>query len=1557
MPKPPHSATPPEVSDPLAGFHAPVRAWFEQAFPSPTPAQALGWPAIATGEHTLLLAPTGSGKTLAAFLVALERLLFDEVPPKAERCRVLYISPLKALAVDVERNLRAPLDGIAAQARRMDVPVHLPEVAIRTGDTPARERARFQRAPADLLITTPESLFLLLTSNARETLRSVQCVIIDEIHAMVSGKRGVHLSLSLERLQALTHVPFQRIGLSATQRPLDEVARFLGGFEDAADESAEAEVDDLGAGLEAMDAAGESSEYSLARPVRIVDASGPKRLDLRVEMAVADLARSDSPSNQMSGGISPHTGGIWQAIHPLILEQIRSHKSTLVFVNSRRLAERLSMALNQLAGEEIVHAHHGSIAREQRLLIEEELKAGRLPALVATSSLELGIDMGAIDLVIQLESPPSVAAAMQRIGRAGHQVDAASKGIILPKYRGDLPACAAIVERMRAGAVEQMRYPRNALDVLAQQIVAMVSMDDWPVAELERLVRRAAPYRHLPKALLIEVLDMLSGRYPSDDFAELRPRITWDRNAQMLLGREGAKRIAVANAGSIPDRGLFGVFMAGAPKGAGRVGELDEEMVFESRVGDTFLLGASSWRIEEITHDRVVVSPLPGAPGRMPFWHGDTLGRPLEFGRAIGALTRTVRALPKDKAILHLVQENALSSTAARDMLDYLQDQADAAGEVPDDRTILVERTRDEMGDWRICVLSPFGSRVHAPWAMAIGAMARDRHGIEVDIMWSDNGIVARFPDTDAPPATEEMIPSAHDVQNLVIRQLSVGGGGAREAHQGAPVTALFASRFREAAARALLIPRRKPGRRSPLWQQRKRAADLLRVTAKFGSFPIVLETYRECLQDVFEMPALVEILRQIETREVRVATVNSLVPSPFASALLFSYVANFMYEGDAPLAERRAQALTVDPVHLRQLLGDIELRELLDPEAIEEIERSLQRLGEGHGARHADGLHDLLLQLGDLTKAELRDRCAEDPAAWLQSLSKLGRVVEVRVAGEPRWIAAEDAARYRDALGCEIPSGVHEALLEPVRDSLGDLTARYARTHGPFRPREIAGRFGIGEGPVLNVVRSLEADGRVIQGELRPGTTGLDWCDTGVLRSLRSRSLARLRREVEPVSQAALGRLLLDWHGIATHEVGSSIDRDAPKRRSPRQLIEVIAQLQGSPLPASLLESKILPNRIQGYDHRELDSLLSSGQVVWVGAEPIAPRDGRVRLLLAEQAHRLLPRADESSRPQGALHQRIREHLSGRGASFFPLLLQAVGGFPPEVVDALWDLVWAGDVTNDTLLPLREYLNTDRDHKARELSGRGPRHMGRHRPVARTSLLLPTGRQSPPEASGRWSLVSSMVFGEASPTEQISAFTQQLLERHGVLTREAVRAEGMEGGFGAVYPVLKALEEAGRVRRGAFVAGLGATQFGLPGAVDRLRALREPAEPLRGVWLAAVDPANPYGAALPWPVREDSRRPMRAIGSMVALVEGAPVAWLARGEKSLLTFLGALEGRPAETAARAVAWMLCSLVLSGERRGMLIEEIDGAVPSGMMAAALREAGFKSSGTGLLFRG
>ncbi len=1503
------------AADDALGFaHAPTRAWFEAAFEGPTRAQSEGWAAIAEGKSSLILAPTGSGKTLAAFLAAIDKLMFSPEPEPEKRLRVLYISPLKALGVDVDRNLRAPLRGIAALAQRMGVDHRLPEVAIRSGDTPQRERERQRRHPPDILITTPESLYLLLTSRAREGLRSVDVVIVDEVHAIAGTKRGAHLWVSLERLEGLRPEgapPLQRIGLSATQRPLERIARALGG----------GQLDDEGRIVE--------------RPVSIVDAGRKRPFELRVEVPVEDMAKlgetavdpddpfPDVPSGPASVGGAGSTSilapSIWPSIHPRLVELIQAHRSTMIFVNSRRLAERLAAAINELADEDIAAAHHGSLAREQREVVEDRLKRGKLPAIVATSSMELGIDMGAIDLVIQIEAPPSVAAGVQRIGRAGHHVGGTPRGVIFPKYRGDLLACAAATAHMHAGEVESTTVPRNPLDVLAQQIVAMVAVEDREVDELYEQLRRAAPFWELPRSSFEGVLDLLSGRYPSDEFAPLRPRVTWDRIVGRLTARRGAQRIAVANPGTIPDRGLYGVFLhTGAEDGPSskRVGELDEEMVFESSVGDVFVLGASSWRITEITHDRVLVIPAPGEPGRMPFWHGDSPGRPLEFGQAIGALTRELQSASSEAAHARLVEDHGLDAGAATNLLTYLADQAEATGRVPSDRSIVVERVTDEAGDWRVLILTPFGARVHAPWATAVAGRLRHELGMEVDLMWSDDGIVFRLPETEHAPEIEPFFPGSDEVEDLLVAELGN--------------TAMFAARFRENAGRALLLPRRRPGRRSPLWIQRKKAADLLAVASRFRDFPVILETYRECLQDVFDLPGLQSILRGIESRAIELVVADTERPSPFAGAILFNYVANFLYDGDAPLAERRAQALALDHAQLKALMGEAELRELLDAKVIAEVAASVALLGEDRQFFDEDGLHDRLLSLGDLREDELRERCRHPEAleGWLEEMVRTRRICRVGIGGEMRFIAAEDAGRYRDALGTATAPGLPSVFLDPVEDALGDLVHRFARTHGPFVAEEVAARFGIGVAPVRSALSRLAERGRLHAGAFLPGGSGREWCAGDVLRRIKRRSLAKLRDEIEAVDGPSLARFGLRWHQIDNPGVGLDAVLDAVER------------LQGCPLSLRSLDTSILPARVADYRSADLDELCAAGELVWRGIAPGHGGDAKIALFLVDQAPALAPLATPV---EGELAEKIRALLAERGACFFPELEAALGGFAGELEATLWSMVWAGEVTNDTLAPLRSRLRA------------GERKRG-----VRGRRSFRSRRQARPGTEGRWSLFLAGVE-RPNATRRATAACHNLLERHGVLTREAVAAEGLQGGFAGIYPVLRAMEDAGRVRRGYFVAGLTAAQFAVPGADDLLRSRplddrpREPSVAL----LAATDPANPYGAALAWPRDEDPapapdqalRRLQRAVGAHVVLVEGELVAYLDRSDRHLRLFL------PDDEVARRQALAAAGQALRARAlpgQPLFLESIDGEpAAKHPHAEALTEAGYELSGTAL----
>lgn len=1524
-------------------FHPAVRAWFEVVFPAPTRPQELGWPAIAHGDSTLILAPTGTGKTLAAFLWCINRLMFSPAPHRLERCRVVYISPIKALAVDVERNLQSPLIGIAQAAERLGIEYYAPDVAVRTGDTPANDRARFLRHPADILVTTPESLYLMLTSNAREMLRPVEVVVVDEIHALASTKRGSHLALSLERLEHLCGRRLQRIGLSATQRPLEEVAHFLGGCDVSRETSAR--IARIGATQNgAEESASELSEVASPtatpayRPVTVIDAGETKRFALRVAVPVEDMARLDEIDPLPSGSASqgPRRVSIWSAIHPQLLQLVRSHRSTLIFVNNRRLAERIAAAVNELAGEVLVRAHHGSVAVDQRKEIEDRLKLGTLRGLVATSSLELGIDMGAIDLVVLVESPPSVASGMQRVGRASHHVGAVSKATIFPKYRSDLLACAAVTHAMMEGEVEATHYPRNALDVLAQQVVAMVSAETWQVDDLFDAIRGAAPYAALPPAVFEQVLDMLAGRYPTEDFAELRPRITWDRIAGRLTARQGARRVAVLNGGTIPDRGLYTVYLAGASRGA-RVGELDEEMVFETREGDTIILGASTWRVDSIEHDRVTVTPAPGEPGKMPFWKGDGPGRPAEFGEKIGRLARQLAGMPRHVAFAKLVEDHGLDANAAENLLRYLEEQRAATHAIPSDEDIVIEIVRDELGDRRICVLTPFGARVHAPWCMAATAKLRAEHGWEVESLWSDDGFVLRLPENEAPLDPALLLPSPAELKDLVLRQLGS--------------TSLFAAKFREAAARALLLPRRRAGQRTPLWHQRKRAADLLGVAARYSSFPMMIETYRECLRDAFDLPATTALLAKIQRGAIRVSTLESEKPSPFAASLLFSYVANYIYDGDAPLAERRAQALAIDQSQLEELLGDTDLRELLDSVAIDEVEARLQMLNPEYHARHADAVHDLLLKLGDLSEAELAARAAGESAGLAQELLNTRRVLRVQLAGEARFIPVEYAARYRDAFGVPLPPGLPEVFLERSTEPLAEVVRRYARTHGPFTVFALARRYALQTAIIEPVLHALHAQGKLAEGEFRPRGSHREWCDPEVLRQIRRKSLARLRREVEPVEQRSFVRFLTRWQGVTSPRAGL----DA--------LLDAIEALQGAVLVASDLEREILPARIAGYQPADFDALLAAGEVVWVGAEPIGDRDGRIALYLADSLPRLLaPIEPNNAKPLSEAAANILKLLKASGASFFAQIHASLGGgYPGETLAALWELAWAGLITNDTLHPIRTLLrpaDERRDHKAgMGVAPGSPEFLRRLR--SRSAAGGP--------AHGRWSLLGQRIAATPTAAEWSANLAQQLLVRHGVVMRDTVIAENVQGGYNTIYPALRTMEESGWIRRGMFVTGLGAAQFAMPAAVDLLRNLRSEPESPETLALAATDPANPYGSILPWPRGEASDREpansghhsmARTGGATVILTNGQLAAFLRRRNPSIQVLLP--ETEPERTRfAQELAKKLAELAIrrQGRRSGLLIGEINGSpARDHFLARFLEDAGFADTTLGFQMR-
>ena len=1256
----------------------------------------------------------------------------------------------------------------------------------------------------------------------------------------------------------------------------------------------------------------------------------------------------------------------------------------------------------------LARAHHGSVSKEQRALIEDDLKVGRLPAVVATSSLELGIDMGAIDLVIQVESPPSVASGLQRVGRAGHQVGAVSRGVIFPKFRGDLVQTAVVVDRMRQGAIESLHVPSNPIDVLAQQIVAMCAMDDWAVDDLEALIRKATPFASLPRSILESVLDMLSGRYPSDEFAELRPRLVWDRVTGALSGRPGAQRLAVTSGGTIPDRGLYAVFLASDAGTGRRVGELDEEMVYESRVGDVFTLGTSSWRIEDITHDQVLVTPAPGQPGKLPFWKGDSLGRPAELGRAVGEFLRELGGLSPAKARAR-VTATGLDAWAADNLLTYLDEQREATRHVPDDRTIVVERFRDEIGDWRVAVHSPFGAQVHAPWALCVAARMRERFGVDVQAMHGDDGIVFRLPDIefDADSGDDTMSAgkaSGRDgAAGLGNELMSLIALDPDEVHDLVTTeiggSALFAARFRECAARALLLPRRRPDRRQALWQQRQRSAQLLTVASQYPSFPIILETVRECVQDVFDVPGLSSLMREIGSRTVRLVEVETPTPSPFARSLMFGYIAQFLYEGDSPLAERRAAALSLDPTLLAELLGrgeGVALRDLLDPQALATTESELQRLAQGRRCRGMEDVADLLRVLGALPHQAILERSvqgstANDVSSWLVDLESDRRLIRVRIAGQDRWAAIEDSGRLRDALGVALPVGIPQVFLESVPDPLGDLVARYARTHGPFTARDVAEWLGLGMAMVADVLRRLVASGLVVEGELRPiesggGVRGNDFCDAQVLRTLRRRSLAALRAEVEPVPAVDLARFLPAWQGI-----GAGL-------RSTGGVLRIVEQLAGAVLPASALETLVLPSRVSAYSPALLDELTTSGEVIWAGHGALPGDDGWVSLHLAETAHLTLA-APSQDFDLSERHRNVLDVLGGGGAFFFRTLCDALAiNDDQELTRLLWDLTWAGHISNDTLAPLRALLLGGRTaHKPRRTALRSARYPGRSGSLGALSARQPPAgristsqRTGPSTAAGRWSLLPAI---DPDATVRSYATAEVLLDRYGIVTRGSVVAEGVSGGFAGIYRVLSAAEESGHVRRGYFVEGLGAAQFATNGAIDRLRTrsrslpnelespgAQRPDGAPSALVLAASDPANPYGAALGWPARvtdlsdhppdpkptprpapdhrpsgspSQGHRPGRKAGALVVLVDGALTLYVERGGKTLLSWTDD------RTLLQSAADALALAVREGALGKLTVEKADGTsvlLPDHPLAEALAGAGFHATPRGLRLR-
>lgn len=1513
------------MTDALATFSAPTGKWFRSVFEAPTAVQVEAWSAIANGEHALVVAPTGSGKTLAAFLWALDTLASRPADPGT---KVVYVSPLKALGVDIERNLRAPLTGIRVAAERLQVPLTDITVGVRSGDTPPRARAALVRTPPSILITTPESLYLMLTSSARSTLTGVETVIVDEIHAVAGTKRGSHLALSLERLDALVGHDVQRVALSATVRPVERVAQFLGGD----------------------------------RPVRIVAPPAHKQWDVSVRLPVTDITQpgpapgAEPPVDPLLGGPGTDTlavdaatsPSLWPHIEAEVYQTVTNGRSTLVFTNSRRTSERLTGRLNELWAAEhapdtldqlpdrppaqvmapsdivrgvpavIARAHHGSVSKEARADIEAALKSGDLRCVVATSSLELGIDMGAVDRVVQVGAPASVASALQRIGRSGHDVGATSRGEVYPLHRGDLGPSVVATESMLAGRIEELRVPRHPLDVLAQQTVAAAAaagdagldVDTWYAT-----VTRSHPYARLDRALLDSIIELVTGAYPAADFGELRARLAQGDDGR-LYPRPGALRLAVTSGGTIPDRGMFGVFLVSDEQGARRVGELDEEMVYESRVGDVFTLGASAWQIEEITRDQVRVSPAPGRTGRLPFWRGDDEGRPAELGRQIGRLYREVSREPARLDRLHLDANTRVNLTT------YITEQRAATGALPDDRTVVIERFRDELGDWRVVVHSTLGRRVLGAWSLVMAEALSRAAGVDVQPVVSDDGIVLRLPDSEAADRLPELLLADPDeVVDIVTEQ--VGG------------TALFAGRFRECAARALLLPRRDPGRRAPLWQQRQRASQLLEVARHHPRFPIIIETVREVTQDVYDLPGLVELMQHLRSGATRLVEVVTEKPSPFAATLLFRYTGAFLYDGDTPVAERRAAMLSMDPELLAAALGTLDLRELLDADVVAEVIAELQHTAPNRRARTADDLAELPRILGPVPLSGLAERTElADLDAALGSLG--ARVATVRIAGEPHLVAASDLAILRDALGIPIPPGHTAPPASEGRDPLTQLVARYARSHGPFTAHEVAATFGLGAATVLLVLDREVGARRLAGGRFSPGVTEPEFVDPEVLRRMRTRSLAAARRELRPVSQSAYARFLAASHHL-----------DDRPNSSPDEVLFALQRLAGAPLPASAWETQVLPARLSGYLPAHLDTLLAESEVVIRVRGSAGPQDPLVALVPVRDLDLLAP-PDTAPSPEALV---VAAALA-QGDGTFPAVQAALGGTATEAADALWRAAEEGVVAPASMAPVRARIGSLR--AAHRTARPTPRRRAR---LPRASRLGAPIMTAPPAAMGRWYRVMD---AELTPAEAAISQVSAWLERYGVVTRGGVTADGTPGGFAAAYRLLSELETAGTVLRAYVVDGLGGAQFTTRDVLGQVREFTD--SPDNTEWpsgiadptpivLAAGDPANPYGSVLPWPPHP-AAHPSRAAGALVVLADGLCLAHLTRGGRVLTLF--------AEPDARAgvaalVTTALLQAIGEGRMQRLRIEEVDGrpTLSSGV-DAAMRAAGGRLAPQGIV---
>ena len=1470
------------MADILSSFHPLVRKWFKDTFGKPSDPQRMGWPAISAGGHTLILAPTGTGKTLAAFLWELNELIVrgsaGELP---NGVHLVYISPLKALNNDIQRNLDRPLAELRERFTAAGKTFPEIRVGVRTGDTPPAARARMLRKSPHILITTPESLNIMLTSlRGRGMFNTTRLVIVDEIHAIAGTKRGAHLALTLERLERLTEQPPQRIGLSATQRPLDEVARYLGGCEPG-------------------------SAAPAFRPVSVVDCGSVKEMQLSIETPVADL-----------GNVG---GTIWPAVAQLVLRHIRTARTTLVFVNNRAQAEKISARVNALAEEEIAMPYHGSLSRERRFSLEERLKAGALPALVTTSSLELGIDIGSVDLVIQLQSPKRVASALQRVGRAGHALGLASRGIFVPTFRDDALEIVAIVAAMKAGDVEPTRAVQNALDVLAQSVVAAVSVDDWKSDDLFCLVRRAYPYHSLTRRVFDEVLEMLSGKYPSDLAAELEARITWDRLNDRLTGSRAARMTAVISGGTIPDRGLYTVNLPDRT----RLGELDEEFVHESRVGDVFQLGSSTWRIAAIEHDRVVVIPAPGTPARMPFWHGEFMARSLLLSHRVGALRRE---LSRGVSPERIVAEYGSDPATASSLIKYVSAQRASTGVVPDDENIVIETFRDETGAVRIVLHAAFGGRVTAPWGMALAQRVREAlRTTDLQVQTTDDGIMLRLPDLgSAPPLDALLGMSGIEAEQLVMEE--VGG------------TSLFGARFRMNAARALLLPRGNPRRRMPLWLQRLKSLDLLQTVRQFPSFPILVETYREVLQDAFDMGGLKAVLADIADGKIRTHVVRTEVPSPFAASLQFGFVMDWMYGDDTPRAEQQAALLSLD----RSMLGDLLGTDGADDITLEAIEQTLsERRGtaEGRRARTADEMAVLIDRAGDVSREEGRAREAEARESVIaepfNDLMESGRLIGIRLGAraekEWRFILTETFPRYLSAFGAEAfesalvgaaqsEKPIAEAVPEFLRHGAinqaaarREILARHLTLSGPVTVEEIHRRYGWEEGWIEDRLSEWERTGKLVQGKFRSAVEAPEWSSRRIVEIARRRALAGLRKQIEAVELSQFQAFLQKWQHL------DSTDRLA----GPAGVAQAVRQLYGIARPATGWDRDYLRSRVEEYEPSWLSGFVASGEPVWVGegkydADSGAMPLARVRFFERGAGRIWIKPAEDAALSADA--SAVRSFIAEEGASFIADIQAGTALGTLAVREAIRELVAWGLVTNDSVEAMREVARWKPMTNRRpvdptrwlpsDFSPSPDRKIVQRRPNLRR---LPKWKR-PDKAgatyrgwTGRWSLINRRgpLGPELAEEEIAETVGRQWLARYGIVSRDWWRRERPPVGWRAIYRELKRLEFRGEVRRGYFVKGLGGAQFALPDAVETLRALSAQ-NPEAGsfIVMAASDPANVHTLSLDSVERNPLGRP-RGSGALL-VTRGGRIALSVEGrgkrivEADWLTDAEAAESRAA---------------------------------------------------------